>query len=51
MVKGTLVKIIATGKMVEILSLFENGKNTLAYVIEVENNNLHHYLTLEELEA
>lgn len=51
MVKGAFVKIIATGKIAEILSLLVTGKNTLAYVIEVENNSLHHCLSLDELEV
>lgn len=50
MVKGAFVKIIATGKIAEILSLLGSGKTTLAYVIEVENSSLHHCLSLDELE-
>lgn len=48
--EGGLVKIIATGKLASILTLAVSAKETLAYLIEVEDENIHHFLPTTELE-
>jgi hypothetical protein len=50
--KGCVVKILVTGKLATVLYIVEEMKDLepLAYLIETEDINLHHFLHLNEIE-
>lgn len=50
--KGSIVKILVTGKLATVLSIVNGMKESepLAYIIETEDTNSHHFLHLNEIE-